>query len=177
MPEAKVFLREIKINAYSLVLMQFKNCSFASVSEIPSLSLCFNCICISINICIKTWSKEFSPPYFIKVIFVFSLSSVFVFILLFVFCSRVKMSQSSLPLVSQCIRHLGLARSLQPISSSELYFFCIFSYFLPVSLPCICFVFLSNDDNNTTYFYQPLQSCWRFLKRGQPIHLGSYKVP
>ena len=175
----KVFLREFKINAYSLVLMQFKNCSFASVSEIPSLSLCFNCICISINICIKTWSKEFSPPCFIKVIFVFSLSSVYMclyssFYLYFVLEWRCHRAAFLLSPSASATSALPC-----PFSSTHLLLRVVFLLYLLVFLACLfrlVFVlyFFQMTTTTTIDFDQPLQSCWRFLKRGQPINLGSY---
>ena len=135
--------------------MQFKNCSFASVSEIPSLSLCFNCICISINICIKTWSKEFSPLYFIKVIFVFALSSVYMYLyssfyLYFVLEWRCHRAAFLLSPGASATSALPALFNPSPPQSCISF---VFSRISCLSLsPCICFVFLSNDDNNNNLF-------------------------
>ena len=135
MPEAKVFLREIKINAYSLVLMQFKNCSFASVSEIPSLSLCFNCICISINICIKTWSKEFSPPYFIKVILYF-LYHLYICICIHPFICILFSSEDVTEQPSSCLPVHPPPRPC-PLSSTHLLLRVVFLLYFLVFLACL----------------------------------------
>ena len=66
-----------------------------------------------------------------------------------------------------------------PLSSTHLLLRVVFLLYFLVFLACLfrlvsVLYFFQMTTTTTIDFDQLVQSCWRCLKRGQPIHLGSY---